>query len=155
VTAKRNSSTDQGKRLWLVDDSRRFRQLYAAMLSPHGLAPCRDFDSAEQVLAALEHEPGPELLLLDVNLPGLNGATAVKLIKQLSPLTRVFMISSLLDADRMAEARAGGASGFIIKVASLSQVAKVLDANAEWQFLAANAGESHSRSGPFGQSPSP
>lgn len=144
MTTKRENPTTGVKRLWLVDDSRPFRQLYAAMLAPYGLEPFREFDSAEQVLAALECESGPELMLLDVNLPGLNGATAVRRIKQLSPLTKVFMISSLLEPDRLVEARAGGASGYVIKSTPLSQMVKVLEANADWQVLAANGGESNS-----------
>ena len=102
--------------LWLVDDDVESRQLCANILRTDGGFECpRQFGSAEAVIATLSMSPGPALLLLEARLPGMNGATAVKQIHSLSPGTRVFLFSTFFEAERAAEARAGGASGYFRK----------------------------------------
>jgi len=113
--------------IWLVDDAMAIRQTCVTMLEWHDEFECnRQFSSAEEAIAALRQAPGPELMLLDVNMPGLNGATAVKTIKSLSPGTKVFMFSTSFDAQRAEEARAGGASGFLGKTDSFARNLQIM-----------------------------
>ena len=111
-----NGGAKAKRSIWLVDDAVAIRQTCVNLLEWHGEFKCnRQFSSAEEAIAALRQAPGPELLLLDVSMPGMNGATAVKTIKSLSPGTKVFMFSTSFDAQRAEEARAGGASGYLRK----------------------------------------
>ncbi|TSA13533.1 MAG: DNA-binding response regulator [Comamonadaceae bacterium] len=115
--------------LWLVDDDEHFRRLCVELLEQTKAFQCaRQFGSAEEVIEALRHQSGPETMLLDVSMPGLNGAAAVKTIKSLSPGTAVFMFSTLVDPEREAEARAGGASGYLHKSESIEVVVRILRA---------------------------
>lgn len=95
-------------------------------------------------IEALRGTPGPELMLLDVSLPGMNGATAVRTIKSLSPGTRVFMFSTLYDRERAAEAKTGGASGYLRKVDLLERTTRTLRAAVA---LSASAPDAPSRPG--------
>lgn len=115
--------------LWLVDDDEHFRRLCVELLEQTKAFQCaRQFGSAEEVIAVLRKQSGPETMLLDVSMPGLNGAAAVKTIKSLSPGTAVFMFSTLVDPECEAEARAGGASGYLHKSESVEVVVKTLRA---------------------------
>ena len=116
-------------RLWLVDDHPAFRRACALLLETYAGFECaRQFGSAEELIAALQQARGPELMLLDVSMRGLNGATAVKTIKLLSPETTVFMFSTISDPEREAEARAGGASGCLHKSESVEVIVQTLRA---------------------------
>ena len=57
----------------------------------------------------------PEVVLLDINMPGVDGLTALRLIKKGLPATQVIMISGDSTMERVKEAVASGASGFIVK----------------------------------------
>jgi CheY-like chemotaxis protein len=110
-------------RLWLVDDRADFKELYATALAVHGF-PCeRQFDSAEELIEVLRKTSGPDFLLIDVGLPGMSGAAAVKIVKSLSPTTCVFVITSFKSYKDAAEALSGGANGYFEKSEPLEALA--------------------------------
>ena len=59
-------------------------------------------------------------------MPGMSGAKAVKFIKSLSPETHVFMFSTFIDTLCAAEAREGGASGYLRKSHPFDWILKTL-----------------------------
>src|SRR4051794_30859970 len=74
--------------VWLVDDSENFRSLLGALLEDEGGMQCaRQFPTAEAVIAALEKEMPPDVILLDIRMPGMGGIAAVRPIKVLAPAT--------------------------------------------------------------------
>lgn len=98
-------------RLWLVDDHEIYRKLCVeAIRTLHGLSCERQFESAEDLIAALQQLPAPDLLLLDNGLPGMSGVAAVSLVKELSPGTLIFVCSALWGRDDAAAALARGAN---------------------------------------------
>ena len=62
------------RRILIVDDSRRFRELAAELLAAQGFEVFEDVADGEQALAAVVGEC-PDGILLDINLPGLDGFT--------------------------------------------------------------------------------
>src|SRR5947209_17948556 len=84
--------------VWLVEDNHTFRHTVAKVLNQVPALECaRHFANSEDALAALVEGAVADVILLDVELPGLNGIEAVKRIKALSPATRVIM-HAVLDA---------------------------------------------------------
>ena len=113
-------------RLWLVDDNDRHRQLFARKFEQKlGLACVGQFASAEAAILALGKVSPPEVILMDVEMPEMNGATAVKTSKALSPGIKIFMFSTFFNASRAVEARKGGASGYFRK-SDIGQVMQML-----------------------------
>ncbi|HYN74424.1 MAG TPA: response regulator [Candidatus Methanoperedens sp.] len=72
------------------------------------------FASAEAALEALSERP-PDLVLLDLGLPGMSGIEALKIIKKRRPETLVVVITAYEDADRIISAMKSGAYDYIIK----------------------------------------
>ena len=72
----------------------------------------------------------PDVVLLDVELPGLNGLEAVKRIKSISPSTRVIMLTVFDDHDKIFKAICAGASGYLLKT---SPVEKIIESIREAQ----------------------
>ena len=70
--------------------------------------------SAESALAALPAAK-PEVVLMDINLPGLNGIECVRQLKPLLPDTQFLMLTVYEDADHIFNALMVGATGYLLK----------------------------------------
>jgi two-component system chemotaxis response regulator CheY len=76
----------------------------------------------------------PDLVTMDILMPRMNGIKSIKEIRRVNPRARVLVISALSDPDLVKEAMAAGASDYITKPFSVSdlkaRIAKVMDAKA-------------------------
>jgi DNA-binding NarL/FixJ family response regulator len=111
----------------VVDDFEPFRRLVCSILEEElGLhVVCEAADGLEGVQQAERLQPN--LILLDIGLPNLNGIEAARLIRNLSPESRVLFVSQTSDADVVQEALTLGAQGYVLK----SQVGSDLRAAVE------------------------
>ncbi len=64
----------------------------------------------------------PDVILLDVELPGQNGIEAVKVIKSVAPSTRVVMLTAFDDHDKIFRALCAGASGYLLKTSPVERI---------------------------------
>lgn len=99
----------------IVDDHAGLRQVLRDWMHLHFPACCiRAAASGEEAVALAQNEP-PELVIMDVSLPGIDGFEAARQIRGQSAAARVVMLS-LHDAVRYrAEAAAAGASAYVSK----------------------------------------
>jgi DNA-binding NarL/FixJ family response regulator len=70
--------------------------------------------SAEEALPALVQAP-PEVVLMDINLPGASGIECVSRLKQRCPQVQVLMVTIYDNSDQVFAALAAGASGYLLK----------------------------------------
>jgi len=75
------------------------------------------FASAEDALRDIPKHP-PEVVLMDINLPGMSGIECVRNLRELLPKCRVIMITVYRDNERIFEALRAGASGYLLKRAT-------------------------------------
>ena len=114
-------------RVWLVDDNAALRELFAQLLSNRpGIRCKRHFPSAEALLATLAEERPPDVILLDINLSGKSGLSAIRPIKKLAPSAKVVMLTMFSNSYYEAEALRSGASGFLLKSYEVDEIAKLL-----------------------------
>ncbi|WP_414587168.1 response regulator [Scytonema sp. PCC 10023] len=73
--------------------------------------------SAEEALEQLRSNPSNSLslILTDINMPGMNGLTLLKIIKENYPTLKVFVITAYEDEQNYLTAKRYGADGFITK----------------------------------------
>jgi DNA-binding response OmpR family regulator len=122
-----NGSSRRVLRVWLVDDNAALRGLLAQLLTKQPGIQCRrQFESAEEVLAALAEERPPDMILMDVNLGGQSGLLAIRPIKNLAPSVKVLMLTMFSNSHYEAEAFRSGASGFLLKSHGLDDIAKLI-----------------------------
>ena len=89
--------------VWLIEDNHTFRRTVARVLGAvDGLECTQHFSNAEDALDAMLGGAVPDVVLLDVELPGQNGIEAIRQIKSISPSTRVVMLTGRRLAPRLA-----------------------------------------------------
>jgi len=109
--------------VWLVEDNHTFRNTVARVLSGvEGIECTQHFSNAEDALDAMLGGGVPDVLLLDVELPGQNGLEAVQKIKSISPSTRVVMLTAFDDHEKVFKAICAGASGYLLKTSSVERI---------------------------------
>ena len=100
----------------MVDDHRFIREVLTAMLGRQR-GRYQVVAEGEDVKTALEacQKVKPDLLILDINLPGESGIEAVPALKQISPQTRILLCTAYVTDDRILDALRSGAHGFVEK----------------------------------------
>src|SRR5262245_41544592 len=74
------------------------------------------YGSAELALEGLTQvQPSPDILLLDINLPGMRGSEAARHFHERHPAMAILMLTLFYDEDRIFEALCNGASGYLLK----------------------------------------
>ncbi len=72
------------------------------------------FGRAESAIPAIRADP-PDAAIVDIQLPGMSGIQLVRELKPLCPDTQFLVVTVFEDADRVFEALAAGASGYVLK----------------------------------------
>jgi len=110
------------KTVAIVEDDSEVRQSLTRVLerSP-GITCLGGFPSAED---ALREVPAlkPQILLMDVNLPGMNGVECVRKLGPLVPATLILMLTVHDDTDTIFNALAAGARGYLLKPVSATEL---------------------------------
>ncbi len=81
-----------------------------------------------QVEAALEREPETDALLLDLDMPGMDGLTGVALLRSAHPAVPIIIVSAAREPAIVRRAYEFGASAYIDKSASLEEIARIVRA---------------------------
>jgi DNA-binding NarL/FixJ family response regulator len=124
--------------VWLVEDDRLYRDTMTALLNRSARMHCpQAFASTEALLQMLHdcapaagenEEPNglPDILLLDIHLPGQTGIDALPAIRAASPATAVVMLTVAEDSALIFDAFRSGASGYLLKDAPLEDILEAI-----------------------------
>ena len=116
-------STAHNVSVWLIEDNQNFRSTLARVVNGiAGMKCSHQFSNAEDALDALKGGDIPDVVLLDVGLPGLNGIEAIKEIKSISPTTRIIMLTVFDDHEKVFKAVCAGASGYLLKPSNTTNI---------------------------------
>jgi DNA-binding NarL/FixJ family response regulator len=108
-------------RVLVVDDHQVFRNGLCRLLTDSGLEIVGDAASGEQALD-LTARLAPDVVVMDLNLPGMSGIEATRRLSIAAPKTRVLVLTiSGNDAD-VAEAVLAGACGYLLKDVSIDEI---------------------------------
>lgn len=102
-------------RVSIIEDDAPARDILGRWLRrAEGFQCVGEHATAESALEGLPREK-PDVVLADINLPGLNGIECVRRLKPLLPQTQFVMLTVYEDADHIFEALKAGASGYLLK----------------------------------------
>ena len=107
-------------RLIVVDDSALIRQAIDSILNSRYevVASVPDGKTAITAVAGF----APELVLLDISMPGINGFEAARQIKRASPLTLIIFVSEHKETSYIEAGFSAGASGYVVKSKMMSEL---------------------------------
>lgn len=115
-------------RVLVIEDFASFRRLICSKLEerPDLQVICQVADGLEAVRKAEELKP--DLILLDVGLPSLNGIAVARQIRKLAPEARIVFVSQESSADVVREALSSGAHGYVAKTRVVMDLLPAVDA---------------------------
>lgn len=123
-----DSPTDtrqQAIRVLLVDDHRMLRETLNRSLTDDGFEIVAEAGDGREALE-LVRSHRPDVVLMDVTMPELDGVNATRLITDLFPGTRIIMLTMHGDRRVIAQAIEAGAIGYLVKDCSVDEVAATI-----------------------------
>ena len=114
-------------RIYLVDDHDLFRAGVRSILqNQEGLIVVGEFANGEDVVNAVRNDP-PDLILMDVNMPGMGGIEATRKILKIAPDIKVIAVTVLSDDPFPNQLLDAGARGYISKGSGLEEMLEAIN----------------------------
>jgi DNA-binding NarL/FixJ family response regulator len=99
----------------IVEDSEQVRSTLTKLIDrAEGFQCLSQYANAEAALEGLPKDR-PDVIIMDINLPGMNGVECVRQLKQKWPEAQVMMLTAYEDTENIFNALAAGASGYMLK----------------------------------------
>jgi DNA-binding NarL/FixJ family response regulator len=99
----------------IVEDNEQLRATLARLINKaEGFHCVSQYGTAEAALEGLPKDR-PEVVLMDINLPGINGVECVRRLKQVAPEIAAVMLTAYEDTENIFNALAAGATGYLLK----------------------------------------
>ena len=105
----------------VVDDQELFRNGIAALLEERGIRVVAEAGLAADAIR-LAYELHPDVVLMDLNMPGMSGIEATQRLAAASPLVRVLVLTVAADDHHVMDALLAGACGYMLKEAPIAQI---------------------------------
>ena len=113
--------------VWLIEDHKTYGERLARALNRlDGIACPRRFTACEDALTALPESDAPQVVLLDVELPGMNGIDGIARLRQLVPCAAIVILTVFEDDDKIFRAICAGAAGYLLKTSSTEDIATAI-----------------------------
>ncbi len=129
------TAEDEVIRVLIADDQALFRRgLYVVLGTEENIEVVAEAEDGEQAIAKAE-EMAPDVVLMDVRMPRVNGIEAASRIRETLPSTKILMLTVSDEEDDLYEAIKAGANGYLLKEISVEEVASAIRAVVQGQSL--------------------
>ena len=118
----------------LADDHPLYRQGLVDILPTVGIEVLRQVPNGEAAVAAAI-ELAPDVVVMDLNMPGTSGLEATRMIAEQVPSTKVLVLTVSAQESDVVDAIMAGASGYVLKDASIAEIVGGIRAAAAGQSL--------------------
>jgi DNA-binding NarL/FixJ family response regulator len=123
-----------GVRVLIVDDHGLFRTGLRTLLDEQGICVVGEAGNGAEALELVQ-ALAPDVVLMDLNMPGVTGVEATERIAHVAPLTRVVVLTISDDDGDVMDAILAGACGYLLKDASIQELVRGIQAAAVGESL--------------------
>lgn len=111
----------------IFEDNSRLRQSLKVLLEGvEGYSVCGDYENCSNA-AAIVDEKQPHVVIMDIDMPGVDGIEGLRIIKERSPNTYIVMHTVFEDEERLFKCLCSGANGYILKNTSFVTLLEAID----------------------------
>jgi DNA-binding NarL/FixJ family response regulator len=111
----------------IVEDDRETRESLRLLLSGAANVRClRDYGSGEEAIRGIPVEK-PDVVMVDINLPGISGIECINRLKLKFPDLRVLVLTSNDDGERIFDSLRAGASGYLLKKSGYTELIQAIE----------------------------
>ncbi|TVQ67668.1 MAG: DNA-binding response regulator [Balneolaceae bacterium] len=112
----------------IVEDNVKIRNLIQKYLDMQETMSCKTaVDSVEEMLEFLKENRSPDVLLMDIQLPGMSGIQGIEIIKKEYPQIEIIMLTIYHDSHKIFDSLVAGASGYLLKHTSLTGIKESIE----------------------------
>jgi DNA-binding NarL/FixJ family response regulator len=133
-TAATSEERSDPLRVLLVDDHDLFRTGLRNLLEEHGVTVAGEAATGSEAIK-LVRELAPDVVVMDVNMPGISGVEATRQVTSLAPLTRVIVLTISDQDEDVMDAIVAGACGYLLKDASIQDLIRGIESAAVGESL--------------------
>ncbi|MDF7801957.1 response regulator transcription factor [Pontiellaceae bacterium B1224] len=109
--------------IWIVEDDAGYRRTLQRLLNRKEQMSCdRVFSSCPALFDALATEAHPDLVLMDLGLPGMSGVEGIQKLSKLAPDLAVVVLTVFSEKEKVLEALDAGAAGYLLKSATPQEI---------------------------------
>jgi DNA-binding NarL/FixJ family response regulator len=129
------SDSDQVIRVLIADDQALFRRgLFVVLGTEDDIEVIAEAEDGQEAITKSE-ELAPDVVLMDVRMPRVNGIEAARQIRDMLPSTKILMLTVSDEEDDLYEAVKAGANGYLLKEISVEEVASAIHSVMQGQSL--------------------
>jgi DNA-binding NarL/FixJ family response regulator len=121
-------------RVLLVDDHDLFRTGLRNLLEEQGVNVVGEAENGESAIR-LTSDLAPDVVIMDLNMPGVGGVETTRRLSSLAPLSRVVVLTISVDDDDVMNAVMAGACGYLLKDSSIQELIAGIRAASEGESL--------------------
>jgi len=111
--------------IWLVEDDAGYRRNLRRSLAREKHITCsRVFPSCIEFLEAIQAGESPDLVLMDLGLPGMGGVEGIQRLKGIAPDVTVIVLTVSAEKEKVLQALEAGAAGYLLKTATGPEIIK-------------------------------
>ncbi len=115
-------------RIGIVEDEKAFREAVREYFSAQKEFSCQlAQESAESFLSQLTEDNLPDVVLMDIGLPGMSGISAIKLLKERYPDIDIIMLTVYHDPHKIFQSLCAGATGYLLKIAPMTEIKEAIE----------------------------
>lgn len=112
----------------IVEDDATIREAIKDFLDSKENLTCNmAFESVESLLSELNKDNTPDIILMDIGLPGMSGISGIKLLKEKFPKINTIMLTVYHDTHKIFQSLCAGASGYLLKNSPFSDIKAAIE----------------------------
>lgn len=112
----------------IVEDDLTIRETICSYLGSQSNLTCEmAFDSVEALLHILNKSNLPDIILMDIGLPGMSGISGIKIIKDKYPEINIIMLTVYNDSHKVFQSLCAGATGYLLKNAPFAEIKEAIE----------------------------